>query len=193
MGTEHVAVLLAAGGSTRLGQPKQLLTRDGEALVRRVARLLLATAPRELVVVLGAHRDDISAALHGIAHRAIVNDQWQQGLASSVRLAATHVRAARVLICVCDQPALDAHHLSALLATPGCAATLHGNRPGVPAIADERLWLRATELSGDRGLGAFFAQRDDCTRFDFPELHADIDTAAHLETARSQGWIDPVA
>ena len=57
----HVAVLLAAGGSTRLGQPKQLLTRDGEPLVRRMARLLSHTSPRRLYVIVGAHYDTFGA------------------------------------------------------------------------------------------------------------------------------------
>src|SRR5688572_9052814 len=113
----HVAVLLAAGASTRLGQPKQLLTRRGEPLVRIVARLLAGTTPRQLLVVLGAHAREISAAIGDVPHRTVVNADFADGLASSLHCAAAALRDmhAAVLVAACDQPALDAAHLAALL------------------------------------------------------------------------------
>lgn len=137
---DHVAVLLAAGGSTRLGQAKQMLTRDGEALVRRAARLLLATAPRELVVVLGARHEEVGAALAGLPHRAVLNPDWRRGIASSLQAAAAALAGAGdspVLVALCDQPALEATHLERLLALAGprCAATLHDAPPAPRADA----------------------------------------------------------
>lgn len=190
MDSEHAAVLLAAGGSTRLGRPKQLLTRDGEPLVRRAARLLLETMPRELVVVFGAQRDEIAKALQGMPHRAVANEAWAEGLSGSLRCAAAAVQASRVLIAGCDQPALQSAHLRRLLDAGGCAATRHGDRPGVPAVVDAALWAKAATLQGDRGLGALLAQRDDVLRLSLPELEHDIDTPEQLAVARARGWID---
>ena len=186
----HVAVLLAAGASTRLGTPKQLLTRDGEPLVRRTARLLLETSPRELVIVLGAQHAEVGAALHGLPHRSVVNDAWREGMASSLRCAAALVTAERVLIAVCDQPALEAAHLHALLAAGGCAATLHGDRPGVPAVLDAALWASAGTLQGDRGFAGLLGRRTGVVSLPQPALDLDIDTPQDLAAARSRGWID---
>lgn len=189
-GDAHVAVLLAAGGSTRLGRPKQLLTREDEPLVRRVARLMLETAPRELVVVLGAHAGNVAAALRGLPHRAVFNEAWPEGLGGSLRRAAEVVAAPRVLIAVCDQPALGADHLHALLAAAPCAATSHGGRPGVPAVVDAELWARAASLSGDRGLAPLLAARPDLAMLSVPALEHDLDTPEQCAEARARGWID---
>ena len=61
MKVAHAAVVLAAGGSTRLGRPKQLLTRDGETLVHRAARLAIATGATRVLVVTGAQRGEQAA------------------------------------------------------------------------------------------------------------------------------------
>ncbi len=190
MAPDHVAVLLAAGASTRLGTPKQLLTRMGETLVRRAARMLHSTAPRELVVVLGAHRVLVEDALATAPVRIVVNDDWEEGIASSLRCAAAAIGANRVLIALCDQPALSAEHLHALLACDGCAATSYDGRPGVPAVVDAALWTHAATLRGDRGFAALLAQRNDVVRLAAPALFVDIDTPAQLAEARAHGLVD---
>lgn len=190
MAADHVAVLLAAGASARLGTPKQLLTRSGETLVRRTARMLHSTAPRELVVVLGAHRERVADALATAPVRMVVNDAWAEGIASTLRCAAAAIAAPRVLIALCDQPALTAEHLHALLACGGCAATSYDGRPGVPAVVDAALWAHAATLRGDRGFGALLALRDDVVLVAAPELHVDIDTPEQLAAARAHGLLD---
>lgn len=190
MAADHVAVLLAAGASARLGTPKQLLTRNGETLVRRAARLLHSTAPRELVVVVGAHRELVEDALASAPVRIVSNDEWQEGIASSLRCAAAAIDAPRVLIALCDQPALTAEHLHALLACGACAATSYDGRPGVPAVVDAALWTQAASLHGDRGFGALLALRNDVVRVAAPELQVDIDTPEQLAAARAHGLLD---
>ena len=64
--SDHAALVLAAGAARRLGRSKQLLTRDGEPLVRRAARIALQTAPRRCVVVVGADADLVMEALRGL-------------------------------------------------------------------------------------------------------------------------------
>ncbi len=66
MTATHAVVVLAAGGSTRLGQPKQLLTRQGETLVRRVVRLALEFAPSQVLVVVGANAQAVTSSIAGL-------------------------------------------------------------------------------------------------------------------------------
>jgi len=199
--TPHAALLLAAGGSRRLGQPKQLLKRDGETLVRRTARLLHETAPRRLVVVVGARREAIEAAIAGLDAEPVANDDWQAGLSGSLRTAARAMAGfdGAVLVAACDQPAMEAVHLHALLAgaqdaASRCAATLHDGLPGIPAVVPAE-WLPQAAGAGDRGLATRLRalRRDALFLLDAPELAFDIDTEADVELAVGRGWLDPPA
>ncbi|MDR0184173.1 nucleotidyltransferase family protein [Lysobacter arvi] len=198
----HAAVVLAAGGSTRLGRPKQLLTRDGESLVHRAVRLAAATHPARLLVITGAHAQDIAKALQVIAvdHRLelVSNPDWPQGLSTSLAATANalHGSDAPALILACDQPALQAHHLRALLdgaarTASGCAATRHGlHRLGVPAVVGARVLQGARQLRGDTGFGGRLSAMSDVWTLDAPELALDLDTPADVSAAMARGWLD---
>ncbi|GAA5069264.1 nucleotidyltransferase family protein [Lysobacter panacisoli] len=201
MSFEHVAVVLAAGGSRRLGRPKQLLTRDGETLVHRAARLAAMTKPRRLLVVTGAHAPAIESALADLRATAplecVHNARWNEGLSSSLRLAAHALRDGTepVLVLACDQPALAFDHLDALLrgaaSSPShCAATLHAGRPGVPAVIAPTLLASASRLQGDRGFGAALATLHGVWTLHAPALAHDLDTPKDVADAVSRGWLD---
>lgn len=198
----HAAVVLAAGASRRLGRPKQLLTRDGETLLHRAARLAADSGARRTVVVLGARRDAMQAALAGLDVECVFNPDWEQGLSSSLHAAARALEDfdGSVLVLGCDQPALDGAHLAALIAgaswSPGaCAATAHGDALGIPALLASSLWRQSTGLHGDRGFGATLAQQmpGAVWRLQAPELEWDLDTPADVAVAIERGWIDPDA
>lgn len=198
MTVPHVAVVLAAGGSTRLGRPKQLLTRDGETLVHRAARLALASGAARVRVIVGAHADDVVAAVRDLPVEYLVNPRWNEGLAGSVRVAldalAAHDRA--TLLLTCDQPALDLAHLQALLAAAraapsGSAATRFGDRVGVPAVVAPTVLRAARDLQGDRGLrDVLNADGAGVIACDAPVLGVDIDTLEDVAEAVSRGWLD---
>lgn len=194
----HDAVVLAAGGSRRLGRPKQLLMRDGEALVRRVVRLAGATSPRRLLLVTGAHRDAVLDAVHGLTCEEIYNLDWRHGLASSLRIAADALRDrdGSVLLLGCDQPGLEAAHLEALLTgarnvATGCAATSYSDGAGSPALVPHA-WLRGMSAEGDRGLAARLRAlpADSLSLLHAPALGIDLDTEADVAQARSLGLLD---
>lgn len=195
----HVAVVLAAGASRRLGQPKQGLRRDGETLLHRAARLAISTGAQRVLVVLGAHSGAMAASVADLAVECIDNDAWEEGLASSLRAA---VRALAdfdgpMLVLGCDQPALQAAHLQALLdgaarAASGCAATAHGDALGIPAVIAAAVWREAEQLRGDRGFGAVLKRlpAETVCRLHAPELEHDLDAPADLVAATARGWID---
>lgn len=194
---KHVGVVLAAGGSSRLGVSKQLLHRDGETLVHRAVRLVVATGAARVVVVLGAGHDRITRELADLPHIPVVNMGWQQGLAGSLRAAAPHVTSAvAVLVVACDQPALDENHLRVLLAGAQaaplrCAATDTGSVLGIPAVVPGG-WFAQLQAEGDRGFRERLrsAPADAIFRLWAPELALDIDTPNDLKEAASLGLAD---
>jgi molybdenum cofactor cytidylyltransferase len=206
----HVAVVLAAGGSRRLGFPKQRLRRDGETLVARAVRLAQATAPRRVLLVLGANAGELRAALAEAAGSdkddvgacdVLENPAWSDGLSSSLRCAALALAGddAPVLLLGCDQPALESHHLESLLvlaaaAESGCAATRYDDALGLPALVTAALLQQATTLSGDRGLrGPLNALgRDRVGALHAPELALDLDTVDDVQRAIASGLLDPL-
>lgn len=195
----HGAIVLAAGGSRRLGTPKQLLTRDGETLVHRAVRLAAETGPRRLVVVLGANHREVTAACADLDGEHVLNPEWESGLASSLLRAAGVLfdHCGPVLILGCDQPAMGALHLRQLLAGAAsaascCAATVHGATLGSPAVITSELLRDARRLVGDRGFGRRLSElpADTVWRLDATELQLDIDTEADVKMAIELGLLD---
>ena len=202
MPERHAAIVLAAGGSRRLGQPKQLLRRDGETLVARAVRLAAASGASRVLVMLGGAGEAVRGALlmqDGPIELHVVAD-WHDGLSASLVAAAQALHAHRgpVLVMTVDQPAVELGHLHRLLAgargaASGCAAAVHDGRPGVPAVLSAALFARAGTLRGDRGFGALLAALPTGTlfRLDAPELERDVDTPEDLQGARACGVLDP--
>lgn len=194
---KHVAVVLAAGGSSRLGMPKQLLRRNGETLIHRVVRLVAATRPVRVIAVLGASHDRLARELVDIPHTSVLNADWHRGLAGSLRAAAPHVpHDHAALLVACDQPALEQHHLHALLvgaraAASRSAATDIGSVLGIPAVVPGA-WFADMDADGDHG----FRNRlrglasDAIFELHAPELALDIDTPADLQEAIAQRLLD---
>lgn len=196
----HVAIVLAAGGSRRLGHPKQLLKRDGETLVHRAVRLALATRPLRMLLVTGGHGDAIGDAVADLDVEVVFNPAWEEGLASSLRAAAFALQGnpAHCLLLGCDQPALQLLHLQVLLqgavsSSSGCAATRHGEARGIPVMVSAGMLAdEVRELSGDRGLRAALQRlpRDSIHLLEASELQFDLDTPADVQHAIEAGWID---
>lgn len=157
MGTKStVALLLAAGESKRLGRPKQLLPFQGKTLLTHAYTELSACCD-DVLVLTGAHRDEVEAVLPSDA-KILWNPHWQQGMGSTIALGAREIaknkEAQTLLISTCDQPGLGRLHYQALLrATEKCegAATHYGKRGGVPAIFSLSLWPALFLLEGDKG------------------------------------------
>jgi CTP:molybdopterin cytidylyltransferase MocA len=182
------AVVLAAGGSARLGIPKQLIDFRGEPLVRRVARSVARAGAAPVVVVTGAEAADIALALDGLSHTStVVNEQWATGLASSLATAVRELqrldaRADGVLIATSDQPLVDASAFGRLLAAFEDGARLvaakYSGTIGVPAIIGREHFDALLALEGDAGAGRWLrAQSERVRRIPLLEAAVDIDTA----------------
>ena len=149
--TSTVAVVLAAGGSSRLGRPKQMLLYRGEPLIVHAVRVAVAAGcDRTLVVWSGA------APLPPLRDVELIeNEDWKEGIASSIRKAVEAAREARLLITLADQPLIAAEHLRKLVTSAApIAATGYRGIAGVPAAFDPSLHGDLLALRGDRGARA---------------------------------------
>ena len=180
----HAAIVLAAGASRRLGTPKQLLNVDGETLLHRAARIALATAPTQTLVVLGADATAMREAVADLDVRSVVCDDWQRGQSASLQAGVSALEGGieGVLVLLCDQVDLDAAHAVALLqawrADPArAAASTYADVIGVPAVLP-RSWIAdVLRLQGDRGARDLLRRRDaEVVKIAAPALARDVDT-----------------
>ena len=183
-------IVLAAGGSRRLGRPKQLVRHRQRALLLRAVDAAEAVVPGRIVVVLGADAPRLRAMLRRNRCRAVTvtNSRWRQGLAGSLQtgLAAAPSSARAVLVTLCDQPAVNAVVLRRLVDAwrrrPNIAAAARYARGiGVPAILPSKLWRQLRVLEGDVGARAILRALSEVSAVDMPEAELDIDTAHDLE------------
>jgi molybdenum cofactor cytidylyltransferase len=187
---EVAGVLLAAGGSRRLGFPKQLVRWRTRALLVHALRALRAALPDSpLVVVLGAQAQRLrSAARRALpAAKVVTNSRWAEGLATSLQagIAAAPRGTRAILITLVDQPHVDGRALRRLLLAwrrkPGIpAAARYDGRAGVPAILPRRSWRAARSLKGDSGARGLLRAAESVALVDLPEAALDIDTPADV-------------
>ncbi len=184
------AVLLAAGGSRRLGHPKQLVPYRGKSLLRHSAEVVLASVCQPLVVVLGAHAPHLRSELSGLDVRMVVNKDWAQGVGSSIRKGIEALEAWEVsgaLVLVCDQPAVTAAHLDRMVETfreqqPAAVASAYGGTHGVPALFEYALFPELLALEGDRGAKAVLTRHTErVVQVPLEQGELDIDTPEDRE------------
>jgi molybdenum cofactor cytidylyltransferase len=184
------AVVLAAGASRRLGQPKQLIRIEGESLLRRTARLALQAGCTPVVVVLGFEAERIAAELAGVSVQTVVNANWSNGMGSSLACGVAAVRRARpetdVLLLVCDQPRLTREHIRNLLDRHAnhlatITASAYGGCSGVPAVFASTLLPELERIEGDRGAREVILRLGAQT-VDWPDGAYDIDLPEHLRS-----------
>lgn len=184
----HGVIVLAAGASTRLGLPKQLITIDGETLVHRAVRLSLETRPVDCLVVCAGHADQVQLAVADLACRCLTCPDSELGMSASLQLGIEALEASctGALIVLTDQPALDGQHLCALCnrwhAEPDHAvASGYAGTIGVPALLP-RAWFAAIQSqNGDRGARELLRTRGaEVHVVDAPQLALDIDKPGDL-------------
>ena len=166
-----VAVVLAAGHSSRLGRSKQLLDYSGEPLVVHAARVALGAGCDRTIVIWSDPA--VAALLQDVD--LVENDDWREGIASSIRKAVEAAGEARILFTLADQPLVTPEHLRALVtATAPIAATAYRNIAGVPAAFDPRFREELLALRGDTGARALI-EKHGALVIPFEDAAVDID------------------
>lgn len=156
------AMILAAGGSRRLGQPKQFLIYNGETLLNRAIRLALEAGASPVLAVLGANFHEALTMIRRTGAIPVHNDQWRQGMGRSIEtgmraLAVCSPAASGVLLMGCDQPCLTVDHLRSLInaakshAGPAIVASVYAGVQGVPAVFPHEAFAGLRALHGEKG------------------------------------------
>lgn len=180
-------VVLAAGNSTRLGEPKQLLRYKGESLLRRAATAAINTKMTPVVVVLGSNYNALTSETEDVKIHVVINERWQEGMASSLRCGLNAVQKIipntdAIIFMVCDQPYVNSSLLNDLLAQQRktklpIITSAYETDLGTPALFHKSLFAELMELDGDMGAKKLINRhRNLLATVPFPKGNIDIDT-----------------
>lgn len=185
--SESIAVIvLAAGASTRMGEPKQLLPFDGSSLLRRAAETALASSCRPVIVVLGAHADAARRELGGLPVRAVENKEWAEGINSSIRAGIEALNVVgtieAVVVTLCDQPFVTGENINELVAeyrrtSAALVVAEYDGTLGVPALFARELFGELKHLRAGGGAKRLIAEHADrARRVRLTRAAIDVDT-----------------
>lgn len=182
-------VILAAGPSTRMGKPKQMLSVNGTPLLARAVEAALASQAWPVIVVLGANAEIIRPTLATYPVIIAENAAWAEGMASSIRAGfdTLHQFSRAIdagMIALCDQPAFSAEVIDRIVATHrdtgrSIVAAHYAGRAGAPALFTKEHFPALCALTGEAGARALL-DRDpsQVATIELPELAFDLDTPA---------------
>ncbi len=194
----NAVIILAAGASTRLGQPKQLVPYRGKSLLQHTVDEALAAGGGPVIVVLGAGFEMISKTIENVPVSVVENKDWQGGIGTSIRagiraLGDIAPDADNVCLLLCDQPHVTRELLSEIQAVArqsgkGIVACAYGNTLGVPLLIDRKYFDALRALPDGSGAKLLMAAHpDDVTPVPFPDGIIDVDTADDLRRLEAAG------
>ena len=180
-------VILAAGASTRLGNPKQLLRYRGKTLLDHTVNEAINAKADTVVVIIGKNADLIQKEIDKEKVRVVINKDWEEGMASSVRFGLGTLLKIKpyidaVIFMVCDQPHISSSILNELIitqqrTTKQIVTCNYGESIGPPALFHKKYFRELAKLKGDVGARNIIQQNmHDVATIEFPEGKIDIDT-----------------
>ena len=183
------AILLAAGESRRMGRPKQLLEWHGKTLLQHVLESLINSDADEIILVLGHEADRIRESLPALPVKIVINPDYKQGMASSLRrgLLALDPQSEAFLLCLADQPGIRPEIMNTIIRTfrqadpgRGIVRPVYRGRRGHPVLIGARYLKEALQLlQGDVGARQILINHpEDILDIDMEEevILKDIDT-----------------
>jgi molybdenum cofactor cytidylyltransferase len=186
------AVILAAGASTRMGQPKLVLMLGDEPLVRRTLRQICDAGFDDVLVIVGSEQEKVREALEGLPIRHALNLQYETGMGSSFRTAVEHLDdSAAAMFALADQPFVTTKEYRAILDTyrqnmPAIVSVRYGDVTAPPHLFRRDLFPELAQL--ERGARPVLERHRDQTIVLHlpPELLLDIDTPEDYERAKTR-------
>ena len=182
------AIVLAAGASSRFGSAKQLVRVAGRPLLHSAVARAAEVAGAAVIVVLGARAAELTALLTHSQSSVVINRDWREGIASSIRAGVARLPASctAVLVTLVDQAGVTAEDLKRLVSAwrrqpDYIAAARYGTITGVPAIFPRSTFSDLQSLRGDVGARALLQRNPDrVVRVPMASAAIDIDTPEDL-------------
>ena len=190
---QHCGVIvLAAGGSTRLGKPKQLLPYKGASLLQHAVTEAIGAALTPVIVVAGSNAELIKNELTSMPVELVDNANWQSGMASSIVtglnfLLSRYPEVDGVIFLMSDQPFVNATLLHELLqvhrtTTKLMVASSYNGTVGVPVLFHHSIFPQLLQLTGDEGARKLLQRHiEQVATVSFPQGDIDIDTPGDYE------------
>lgn len=180
-------IILAAGSSSRLGQPKQLLPYKGNTLLNRVIKEAFSFVGEAVTVVTGYNSQKIEDSIINKNILICHNSNWEEGMAGSIsmglrQLLLVYPELQNCIIAVCDQPYLEAGIFEALYTTKseqgkGIVAAGYSGTVGTPALLTQPYFSALLSLSGQQGARYLIQHHThDLAIYKFDKGSVDIDT-----------------
>ena len=176
-------LILATGGSRRLGKAKQLLSFNNRTLLGHTIQVAQQCCPQEILVVIGARQESIVPVLGKIDY--IVNKQWKKGMGNSLAEGISELQKRKVDACVlllCDQPHISSSLISEMIeeaekSNKGIIASDYGDGCGPPCYFSKKYFAELAKLDGDEGAKKIVRENPDDVQFvSFEEGKIDIDS-----------------
>jgi len=185
-------IILAAGASTRMGKPKQLLVYQGRTFLQHTIDAAVNSQCRPILVIVGANAAKIKGEISNFPVQIVENQQWSAGMSASIRvgmeaLIAVQKNITAVVITLCDQPFLSSTIINKIfdvyLAThKSIVACQYADTLGVPALFSRAIFSELMSLQAGVGAKSIINKyRDDVLAVPFPEGAIDIDTPQDYE------------
>lgn len=186
-----VIIILAAGNSSRMKQPKQLLAFKNKTLLSHtVAEAQKSGMP--VIMVLGANEEKIKEQLKNISAQIAFNEKWGEGVSSSIKAGIkkaleNHIDSENCILCVCDQPYISATVFQQLIdkkTTSGkkIIASSYAETLGTPVLFDKKYFSLLMNLQGDEGAKKLLSvHKDEVAFISFEKGACDIDTKTDYE------------
>ncbi|MBD0832726.1 nucleotidyltransferase family protein [Aestuariibaculum sediminum] len=160
--TKTAIVVLAAGEASRMGKPKQLLPWGETTLLEHTIKTALEVNTDEILVVLGAHYNEIKSLIDKYPIQIVFNPDWKSGLGTSISKAIYEIQNGRqeihaVLIMLADQPFISSNDLNLMIkhfrkSENQIIATIYeGGVKGVPVLFDATYFDDLLALNDDYG------------------------------------------
>jgi molybdenum cofactor cytidylyltransferase len=192
MTTSCGIIILAAGGSSRMGKPKQLLFYKGHSLLEHCINTAMEADTNHIVLVAGAYPDQVKKIADGLPVHLTENIHWETGIASSIRcgimaMLESQPGIAQIILMTADQPFLTSHILQALINTAkekedAIVACSYADTIGTPVLFQQKYLSKLLELRGDEGAKKLLKKYPgQLYTILFPKGEIDIDTMEDYE------------
>ncbi len=187
-------VILAAGSSSRMKQPKMLMEFNGTIFIQHIIQTAKQLPDTTIAVVTGCYHDLLQPILMNEPVDIVYNDNWEKGMGSSISAGITRLNQSSISNCfvlVCDQPYITATLLKEMLQQKeltgkGIVACSYQDTFGTPVLFDQRYFNLLMQLDGPTGAKKMVQQfLDDTVMVDFPEGAVDIDTPEDYRVLKS--------